>query len=330
MICSPDIKTKLSLNEGDTMNRNKNPLTRCAIASLTLVGLSISAQAAVHTVDCDASGKIAPVLANAKAGDTVAVSGLCKESVLFTPAMSGITLDGQGKATLQGPAHDVVPTKPSDFTVFILGRDVRITGFTILGGSHGIHLSGPATVVIDKNVIRQSGGAIHLDKGSIGAIFDNVIEDNRGYGINLQENSYARIGFRIPTLAKPQTNVIRNNDGAGVIVGRWSSAWAFGNQIVNNKGHGVIVDRQSQADVQDNDIAGNGGDGIRVSHGAGVNFESTGPDKMDRAPNRSTTANAGVGVRCEIGGYVSGPLGSLKGQAGVRQTAKGCVDNIAL
>lgn len=309
------------------MKKSIRPLARGAVASLALAGLAGMAQAAVLTVDCDAGGKIQPVLANSKPGDTVAVSGVCKESVLFTPAMSGITLDGQGKATLQGPAHDVVPTKPSDFTVFILGRDVRITGFTILGGSHGIHLSGPATVVIDNNKIRQSGGAIHLDKGSIGTIFDNVIEDNRGYGINLQENSYARIGFRIPTLPKPQTNVIRNNDGPGVIVGRWSSAWVVGNQITNNKGHGVIVDRQSQADVLANDIGGNGGDGIVVTNGSGVNFDSDGSDLVIKDPNRSTMANAGMGVRCDVGGYVSGRLGALSGRAGQRQAAKGCADN---
>jgi hypothetical protein len=309
------------------MKRKTYPLTRCAIASLTLLGLSIGAQAAVHTVDCDAGGKIAPVLATARSGDTVAVSGLCKESVLFTPALSGITLDGQGKATLQGPPHDVVPTKPSDFTVFILGRDVRITGFTIIGGIHAVHLSGPATAVIDKNVIRQSAGAIHIDKGSVGTIFDNVIEDNRGYGINLIENSYARIGFRIPTLPKPQPNTIRNNDGPGVIVGRWSSAWVVGNQITNNKGHGVIVDRQSQADVQANEISGNGGAGIRVSHGSGVNFDSEGSDMVINEPNRSTAANAGAGIRCDVGGYVSGRLGSLNGKASARHTGQGCIDN---
>lgn len=309
------------------MKRKTFALTRYAIASLTLIGLAASANAAVHSVDCEAGGKIAPVLANAKTGDTIAVSGLCRESVLFIPAMSGITLDGQGKATLQGPPHDVVPTKPSDFTVFVLGRDIRITGFNIVGGSHAIHLSGPATAVIDRNVIRQSGGAIHLDKGSIGTIFDNVIEDNRGYGINLIENSYARIGFRIPTLDKPQPNVIRNNDGPGVIVGRRSSAWVVGNQITNNQSHGVIVDRQSQADVQANDISSNGGDGIRVSHGSGVNFDSEGSDMVIKTPNRSTAVNAGFGVRCEIGGYVSGRLGSLDGKAGSHQASKGCVES---
>lgn len=311
------------------MQHNIHSLARGVFATLGLLSLSVGAQAAVHTVDCDAGGKIAPVLAAARAGDTVAVSGLCKESVLFTPALSGITLDGQGKATLQGPPHDVVPTKPSDFTVFILGRDVRITGFTIIGGSHGVHLSGPATAVIDRNVIRQSAGAIHIDKGSVATIYDNVIEDNRGYGINLIENSYARIGFRIPTLPKPQPNLIRHNDGPGVIVGRWSSAWVVGNQITNNQSHGVIVDRQSQADVQANEIGGNGGDGIRVSHGSGVNFDSMGSDMVINEPNRSTVANAGAGVRCEIGGYVSGRLGALSGKAGARHTGLGCVDNTA-
>lgn len=125
--------------------------------------------------------------------------GTCWESVLIPRQLTNVTLDGQGSAAIHGPAADIVPTSPAAFTVFVGGTDITIKGFKIVGGSHGIHLSGPSRAVVNNNVIRGSGGAIHLDKDSIRQIVNNTVEDNSSYGINLQENSYARIGFTIPT-----------------------------------------------------------------------------------------------------------------------------------
>jgi nitrous oxidase accessory protein NosD len=155
---------------------------------------------------------------------------------------------------IQGPDADAPATSPAAFTVFVEATGVTLRGFTVLGGSHGVHLSGPATAVIENNVIRGSGGAVHLDKESIGQILGNTIE--------------------------------------------------------GNKGDGVFVDRMSQADVVANAIDGNTGDGISARHGSGVNL--------------SAEANGGVGVRCEIGGYVSGPRGSLTGRKGATRIDGSC------
>jgi nitrous oxidase accessory protein NosD len=279
-------------------------------------------------VNCDHGETIGAVISQLKSGDTLTVSGTCRESVLIPRQLTKVTLDGQGSATIQGPAADIVPTSPAAFAVFVEGTDVTIKGFTIVGGSHGIHLSGPATAVVNNNVIRESGGAIHLDKGSIGQIVNNTLEDNSGFGINIQENSYARIGFTIPTQKQMTPNTIRNNTGAGIVVSRWSSAWIVGNKIAGNGSHGIMVDRASQADVVGNTIDRNHGDAIRATHNSGVNLESEGKESVQVGTNgtAATSPNTGVGISCSIGGYVAGPRGTLSGTQGTKTIDTSCVD----
>ncbi|WP_368827110.1 NosD domain-containing protein [Kocuria cellulosilytica] len=281
------------------------------------------------TVNCDAGQTIGKALDRVRSGATLTVSGTCRESVFIPRELTGVTFDGQGSATLQGPPADAPATSPDAFTVFVEGTDITVKGFTIIGGSHGIHLSGPASVVINDNVIRETAGAIHLDKGSIGQVFGNTIEDNQGIGINLQENSYARVGFRIPTQPQTAPNTIRDNEGAGIVVGRWSSAWIVGNTIAGNDGDGVLVDRNSQADVVGNRIDGNTGDGISARYNSGVNLISEDTPRAE-GPNATdpTAPNAGVGIRCEIDGYVAGPQGTLIGAAGPRHVDDSCVDRL--
>ncbi|TJY66152.1 hypothetical protein E4J89_17375 [Arthrobacter sp. CAU 1506] len=319
------------------MRRRSRQATLAALAlalPVTVIGLgagSVSAAAdpGAHDVNCDRGETISGAIPNLKSGDTLTVSGTCKESVLIPRSLTKVTLDGQGSATIQGPDASIVPTSPAAFAVFIEGTDITIKGFTISGGSHGIHLSGPATVVVNNNVIRESGGAIHLDKGSIGQIVNNTIENNRGYGINIQENSYARIGFTIPTQQQATPNIIRNNDGPGIQVGRWSSAWIAGNTISGNGSHGVVIDRASQADVTGNTIEGNTGDAVRATHNSGVNLASEDKETPSfGGPNGTGPAspNTGVGVRCDIGGYIAGPRGTLKGIEGTKSMDPSCID----
>ena len=297
-------------------------------AAVALVALGLAAApglAAEIAVDCDTGETIAGALAKAATGDRIMVSGTCRESVYVTPAMEGLVLDGQGRATIEGPPADTVPKGPEAFAVFVRGKDIEIRGFTITGGFHGVHLSGPASAVIADNTIRDSGGAVHLDKASIGQIYGNTIEDNAVFGINLIENSYARIGFRTPPQPQLQPNIIRNNDGPGIIVGRWSSAWIMGNEIAANSGTGILVDRGSQADVAANDISGNGTNGITVTRNGGVAFHSAGTERPESG-NSSAAPNGGLGVQCSLGGYVEGPLGTLAGRDGTVAAREGCID----
>jgi hypothetical protein len=91
------------------------------------------------------------------------------------------------------------------------------------------------------------------------------------------------------------------------------------------------VNRNSQADVVANIINGNGGDGITASHNSGVNLRSEGtPLREDPNETDPTAKNAGFGIKCSIGGYAEGPLGTLTGTQGAKEFDNSCVDRVTL
>jgi hypothetical protein len=300
--------------------------------AITIVMLSTVDQASAQTtraVDCSAGETVTAAVAAAKPGDTLAVRGVCKETVFIPAEITRITLTGRGVATLSHPTGVTTPG-PAAHVVYIRGRGITVTGFRIQGGVDGVHLSGPAQAVIHGNVISDNKGrGIHVDKGSVAQIFDNVIERNEGGGIHITESSMARIGFLIPPQPQLQPNHIRHNGRYGIFVERGSTARIVGNRIEANDGAGVVLDRSSEADVAANMIAGNAGDAVAVSRNSGVNFSSEREGPTD-GPNMTDpgSKNRGVAVRCEVGGYVTGPLGTLSGTAGTKMFDRTCVDRV--
>ena len=294
-------------------------------AFAVLAGLWFSAplaHAATISVDCDAGNTITAALGNVKPGDTVLVSGTCKEQVSFNPELVRITLDGQKKTTIQHPGKGAA----SPHAVFIRGKDIFIKGITVVGGLDGIHLAGPASAELDGNVVLKAARAgIHADKGSIVRILNNTVQDSGAYGIDITGVSLAYIGVRIPRLPALSPNTIRNNGGAGINIERSSEAWIVGNTIAENKGSGIAVHRNAHADVMANVINANGGDAITASFGSGVNLQSA-PRKD--GPNQTAQENAGVAIRCTTGGFVHGPLGTLAGKQDVKAIEHGCVDRV--
>ncbi len=291
---------------------------------IVLAGLCFSAlaNAATVSVDCDAGNTIQAALANVKPGDTVLASGTCNEQVSFAPELVRITLDGQKKTTIQHPGKGA----PSPHTVFIRGKDITVKGITVVGGLDGIHLAGPASAELDGNVVNKAARAgIHIDKGSIARILNNTVQESGAYGIDITGVSLAYIGVRIPRIPALSPNIIRNNGGAGINIERSSTAWIVGNTITNNKGSGIIVHRNSQADVMGNTINANGGDAITASFNAGVNLRS---EPRKDGPNQTAQANSGTGIKCMVGGYVDGPLGTLAGAQGAKAIESGCVDRL--
>jgi len=283
---------------------------------------ALLANAATVSVDCDAGNTVMAALGNVRPGDTVQVSGTCNEQVSFAPEMVRITLDGQKKTTIQHPGKGV----PSPHTVFIRGKDITIKGITVIGGLDGIHLAGPASAELDGNVVVKAARAgIHIDKGSVVRILNNTVQDSGVYGIDITGVSLAYIGVRIPRLPALSPNTIRNSGGAGINIERSSSAWIVGNTISNNKGSGIVVHRNAQADVMANVINANGGDAIAASFNAGVNLRS---EPRKDGPNQTTQENGGAGIKCMVGGYVDGPLGTLAGTRGAKDFDKSCVDRV--
>jgi parallel beta-helix repeat protein len=277
-----------------------------------------------HTVNCDAGEKIQDKVALARPGDTILCSGNCSENIAVSADVVLITLDGQGKTTINAPV------KGDGF--FVRGREITIKGFTITGGRDGIHLSGSASGAsanVVSNVIRKTGRhGIHLDHTSVGRIAGNTIEEAKVCGIDVAEMSVARVGYLLRPLGHGP-NVIRNCGEHGISVNRQSSARIVGNTVESNKGSGILVTRNSQADVFGNEISGNGANGITASHMAGVNL--TNDDKLfDLGPNRTDgKKNAGAGLSGSVGGYADGPLGTLNGERGAKQMDGTCVDRLS-
>ena len=89
------------------------------------------AEAATKKMSCSSSRSLNAATASLKPGDSLLVSGFCKENVIIGAEVSRIVLDGQGTATINGAdggANRIV----------VRGRGITISGFTMTGGSRGI------------------------------------------------------------------------------------------------------------------------------------------------------------------------------------------------
>jgi len=251
------------------------------------------------------------------------VSGTCNENVILDQEVDRITLDGQGTAAINAD--------PGTFGIVVRGRGITIRGFTITGGFQGIAVLDGGAALIDGNTIQgAASNGVVVFRNSTANIINNTIQNNPSSGIQLQQGSSAQIGFSGPPSNRVSApNTIQNNVGPGIQILRGSSAQIFTNVIQNNGSHGISVDRNAQAEIAACTITGNVGDGVRGMRGAGVDF---GTDATNATPNfdddTNTGTNGGYGVRCSIGGFVDGRLGTLTGVLGGKTFSESCVDSV--
>lgn len=281
--------------------------------------------AAEAKVSCDKEpvGALQRAIDSSRPGDTIFVTGTCNENVTIPEGVNRITLDGGGKATVNGP--DV-----NEMTVSILGRGIVITGLTITGGMNGILVSHGGHAKIDGNLIERTARfGILVQEQSSAIIINNNVRYNPNIGIALNGSSYANIGFERVVSGEPipAPNLVQYN-GRGIQIERTASARIALNDISNNDREGIWLDSTAQANISSNTINANGADGILASRGAGANLgQHTGIGTLQQ-PNRTTMDNHGFGIRCEVGGYASGRLGSLNGESGAQSYSSGCVGDL--
>jgi parallel beta-helix repeat protein len=297
------------------------------VLAVTLLSSGASrgrAESGTHTLTCGHERTIGQALKTLKPGDTLLVSGTCNENLVIDEALHGITLDGQGRAAINGDS--------SANAVTITGNGITIRGFVVTGGNpQAIAVQDGGTAVIDGNTIQFSArNGIAVFRGSSANIVNNTIQNNGLAGIAIQQTSTARIGWSGPPDNRVSApNTIQNNGAQGVQVYRGSSAQIFSNTIQNNASHGVFVDRNSQAEIAACLITGNGGEGILGTRNAGVDV---GTDATGSTPqfddNTNTGTNAGHGVRCAVGGYVDGRVGALTGILGGSSFSESCVNSL--
>jgi parallel beta-helix repeat protein len=291
---------------------------------IVLLALGLTAAqrigAATVNVDCNAGGAVGPILSSLKPGDIVLVHGTCQENILIQPELPRITVDGQGKSTIK--AADA--RQPA---IQVLGREVTIKGFTVTGGSFGIAINRGATAVIDTNTIQHAARTgLEVSQNSFARILNNTIQHSGRHGIFVLGSSSAHIGVLYTDDKVPQPNVIQDNGGDGIQVLRSSTARIIGNTLSGNRRNGLTVQQASHADVAGNVFNGNGQHGIRVVGNSGVNLADSAM-RLFQQPNTTTAPNGLFGIRCEVGAYMEGALGSLRGSSGVKDMSDAsCID----
>jgi len=287
-----------------------------ALTSLLLTStMATSAGAATVSVDCNAGGKIQTAMNTAVSGDTILVSGTCTENVTIRDELARITIDGQSVATISAPG-------PAAAAFTVLGRNITIKGFTVVGGRQGFNVLRGGSALIDTNTIQDSASqGILVHQNGHARIVNNTIQFNANSGITVQESSNARIGFL--DLAGPVAgNIIQRNGVAGVIIQRGGVASLTGNAISENGGPGVLVSGSSHGDLAGNRIDRNVSDGVLVSQNSDVQLGGE-PSILDPA-NETTSLNGGFGLQCSLNSSADGSLGTLSGVQGVRRFDSSC------
>ena len=209
----------------------------------------------------------------------------------------------------------------------MLGREITVKGFTVIGGLFGIAVNRGATAVIDANTIQNAvHTGLEVSQNSFGRIINNTIEHKGQNGIFVLGSSSAHIGVLGTGDTVTQPNIIQDNGGDGIQVLRASDARIIGNTLSRNQQNGLTVQQASHADVAANTLNSNGRHGIRVVGNSGVNLADSAMHLFEQ-PNTTTAPNSLFGIRCEIGAYVEGPLGSLMGTSGAKDVSDAsCID----
>src|SRR6266480_1111235 len=134
------IRKRTMILKTSSIHSHSKVRSQCGILLFLVLGLTAVPHigAATVNVDCNAGGAVGPILNGLKTGDVVLVQGTCQENLVIQAQLSDIILDGQRKATIKAP-------DPGQPAIQVLGREITIKGFTVIGGSVGIAINRGAT-----------------------------------------------------------------------------------------------------------------------------------------------------------------------------------------
>ncbi len=199
--------------------KTQDARTKLFALMIALVAAASSAEAVaapgMKVVDCGAGKTIAEALSKAEAGDTIIVSGTCRERVTITT--DRITLDGQRAAILDGGG----------------GAPTEFDGVVTIDGASGVVIKG-------FTIQRGPGEGILGMRGAAFAVHNTVVQDNAATGIAVGDSSSAElIGCTMR----------RNGFGLDVFTGS-SAVLKNAIDITNNVGNGIEVNGQSTLEIR--------------------------------------------------------------------------------
>ena len=258
-----------------------------------------------------------------KPGQIILVQAPSREHLLIPSEVQRITVACQAKATICGRDR----RRPA---VQVVGREVTIKGFTVTGGTLGIAINRGATGTIDHNTVRNAAiSGLEVSHNGFARIINNTVERNQQHGILVLGSASVHIGIIGTDDQIPAPNVVKDNGEDGIQVLRASTARIIGNTISGNGRNGLTVQQASHADVAGNTFDGNAQHGIRAVGRSGVNLADSAMLLFTR-PNTTTKPNGAFGIQCEVGAYIDGPIGDLRGKMGVKDVSdRSCVDRSA-
>jgi hypothetical protein len=182
----------------------------------------------VRDVDCQKQS-LGDAIGKAGIGDTFRISGVCRERVLVS--VDGLTLDGQGVATLDGGG-----SSGGTFSGAIIvdgARGVTLRGLTIRNSSNGILAFSQATLKIQNTVVRDSDTGIQIVDGSSAEIQDSIVTNNVD-GIDIVNGSSATF----------KGSVKANSNGKGIAALLYSTLVLHGGALEanSNQHEGIELD----------------------------------------------------------------------------------------
>lgn len=315
---------------------------------LLAVVLAAATPVAARSIDCDKlptpdlQARVMDfVISRLAPGDVLDIEGHCRINLTIPANVIDITLDGNNQAVLQGPDSSLD-------TLRIEGSGIVVRNLEITGGRDGVHIhwGGQAQqrggYGLEGNHIHHTGRhGITIHGNSSSRFANNVIADNPGWGVNVFENSTARIG--ISNLGDSgDGNTIVRNGGGGIYVERTSTAHVVSNMIADNAGPGVEIARSSYGQVLGNSILRNGHRGISFGGGSSGRVAYNDISQNDLAGirvrknsnatiegNSSTIPNTDFGVACSLASLVDGRLDGLSGTVANYDTDGTCTQVLA-
>jgi len=234
--------------------------------------------AAPIRVDCNRGGSINNTLASlASAGNTrgvtIFVTGTCRENVVIT-GFDRLVLQASPIATLQDASGGTAPVVQVSNSY-----DVRLSNFTINGGSHGVVCSSHSYCSV-YSCTQQSAvkTGVVIGLGSEGHIEGNRLLNNGSRGLTVASGSNA----------ETFSNTITGNVELGVLLYAGGNLTAFFD-IVQNNFIGIALRGNATLTSYDLTIAGNSNDGVALDGASTALFEQL-------VTGNTVTGNGGHGV----------------------------------
>ena len=183
---------------------------------------------------------------HASAGDTIIVrDGTYYENLKIDKQLTIKSENGSENCIVNGGGSDVFTLKADG---------IRIEGFTITGGGHGIYIRSNKNTIINNNISSNKWEGIFLWGSDENSISNNNISSNNDYGIDLDDSNSNSIS---------NNNIISNNDD-GIALLYSNNNSISNNNICSNKYGGIYLKNSNNNSISENNISSNNLYGISL------------------------------------------------------------------